>query len=79
MLAKLWLGQSLSVQIQQHQREGRSMKDMAGWTITLGLAFIVGSITIALIGGAPSLPMPLAICGAGLFIGGSILVSKGKK
>ncbi len=50
------------------------MKAMAGVFVVFGVIGMVGSILIALTSD-PDLPLPPAICGAGFFIGGSVLAS----
>ncbi len=43
--------------------------------MVFGVFCMLGSIVVAIMSD-PHLPLPLAICGAGFFIGGSVLASR---
>ena len=51
------------------------MKEMAGVFVVFGVIGMVASIFMALTSD-PHLPLPLAICGAGFFIGDSVPASR---
>jgi hypothetical protein len=51
------------------------MRAMAGVVLVLGVIGMVGSIVMVL-ASDPHLPLPLAVCGAGFFIGGAVLASR---
>ncbi len=48
---------------------------MARVSIVFGVICMLGSIFFVLMSD-PHLPLPLAICGAGFFIGGSVLAAR---